>query len=254
MTDQTNTPGQFRVAALRKIAERIKDSLPNDRNMSTDLLNISMESIAALSGNVDRVADRLEKLQTMAVVRAPLDADAVHKRKLTKGVETLQAYIDEREKLNGEIVGQKLHAIDQDIGGKVNLAPNEFASEIRSRFLSLNADKRYKLIDELIEANDGPSLAAVLTAPAMLTGLTQQQQTDFIQALYRRQAPAAMVARGSILACAQAAGTAMGAARIAVHEFAAEQCLADLDSPQRVAEFQAAQRAADEAAAAFGAV
>jgi len=69
------------------------------------------------------------------------------------------------------------------------LIPNEFAAETRSVFRSLSADEKNRLLGDLIAAQDGPTLAALLDAPPMLSGLSSEQSAQYRQSYLDAVAP-----------------------------------------------------------------
>jgi regulator of replication initiation timing len=70
-----------------------------------------------------------------------------------------------------------------------NMLPGPFSSEIRNRFSQLPANEKAVTVQNFIQTNDGPSLAAVLDAPAFVTGLSNEHKKQFSDQFFKTKIP-----------------------------------------------------------------
>lgn len=72
---------------------------------------------------------------------------------------------------------------------KARLIPGEFDSELRGVVRALEAGARLQFINNAFEVDDAKTIAAILTAPPALSGLTQAQHDQFTGFWLDRCAP-----------------------------------------------------------------
>lgn len=72
---------------------------------------------------------------------------------------------------------------------KAKLVPDALAAEIRSVFRSLDTAGKHKFLGEAIKAGDGPTIAAIVTVPSVVTGISAQQSEQYREAYLESIAP-----------------------------------------------------------------
>ena len=72
---------------------------------------------------------------------------------------------------------------------KAKLTPGQFDAEIRSVMRGLDSETRMKALDAAFKSADTATLAAILTAPPALSGLTAGQHLHFTQSWLDHAAP-----------------------------------------------------------------
>lgn len=90
-----------------------------------------------------------------------------------------EVYTQAKNRINAEIEKYKLANVNNRLV-QSNLAPNEFAEEIRSVFRSLDLSGKYQYLNDCIESGNGAGIAPlVLGVPTLLSGLSAQEQEKF---------------------------------------------------------------------------
>jgi hypothetical protein len=160
--------------ALRALVGRITSNDPTTEKIKSILSRIEKEA----SG----LADLIEKPDTMkSAVANELLTNAEKAR-----LRTLAA--DSQGKLNN-IIATHRAALDAARVQKAKLVPDGFASEIRSVFRSLDTAGKHALLGEAIKTGQAATVAAIVTAPTVLSGLTAQQSAQYREAFLDSVAP-----------------------------------------------------------------
>lgn len=243
--DRTN--GQ--IAAIRRIAEQINKTAPR-KVADAALLEINHNATAALSANAERIASRLEALVQVINTKSPNETDLAHEKRSKEAVATMRAYTEERKRINHDIARQQLDSLDRMIADKVKLVPDEFAPEVRAHLRTLNAQERHALVKTLIDENEASVLGAILKAPAVLAGITKEEQVAYTQAFHEKHAAAELATKEGILEALDGADSAIGAAGVAI---AALDKPTQVDDPARLDSLRSSIAAADAAREAFAA-
>ena len=218
------------VSAIEALVERMLGDRPNH------------QVAQRLQAEVQRLRDRARQLDDMNISRTPLDTDAAHALKVAKAARKLG---EERAAAFDRIV--KIWAdgrqnLQRQIEDKINLKPDGFAAEIRTAFRSLDAKGKAALLDRLIEENRGPEMAAILKAPAMLSGISDEQRAVYEQAITSKHA-GDLVEEQAYLDGVYEAATAS--------ERAVADLVKGLTDPHKLAQIEREDTAARNAAAAF---
>lgn len=94
---------------------------------------------------------------------------------------------------------------EDDLRHEANLKPDpRYEGVILSKFVGMKPSDQAALFGELVTAGDGPSLAALLNAPSVLTGLTEQRKVELKAALCAKVAPKHVALRDELLKAKQA--------------------------------------------------
>jgi len=125
--------------------------------------------------------DGLAKLDMLRVTPNPEDTPATHFRKLRDQV---KGFLDANAKSGDAAMAALKSAIcdvETKLASAANLKPNPtYASAIIGTFQGFSDAQRSQAIDRLIKAKDGSTLAVLLEASPVLTGLSDAQ-LDFIK-------------------------------------------------------------------------
>jgi len=190
--------------AIAAIAERMV------RNMEKHPVALSLQ------GEVNRLRAGAEALDNLRMNRSPLDTPAAHTVKVAKAAKRLDSEITAMINRLGQITNAGLQDAQRRIDEKVNLKPDAFAQEIRAAFRALDAKGKASLIKELVDGNRGPEMAAIVRAPAMLTGITEEQRATYERMIVARHAGDELDEIGAINEISDAGLTAINtAARMA---------------------------------------
>lgn len=221
-----------RVRALSAIAEHMEKNIKARGDNATALNMLALTNRLALGATA---------LDNVRASRNPLDTPEAHALKVAKLAKKYDSEAAEAINRFGSIV----HAHNQDlqsrIDQKINLKPDAFASEIRSAFRTLSRQEKVKLLGELVEGNRGPELAAIVKAPAVLTGISELEQSNFEKAIISRHAPAELEERQWIDELFENCMTVVN------QSFAVARDFVDPSELQRIESAEAASNAAGEA-------
>jgi len=137
----------------------------------------------------------------------PSDEDraATHARKVRDMFLTNQSkWSQSITGLEAELTGAITDA-EADLRQAANLkADPRYEAAILSKFVSMKPDGQAAMFNDLITAGDGPSLAALLEAPVVLTGLTADRKVELKAALCAKVAPKQVALRDELLKAKQA--------------------------------------------------
>ena len=89
--------------------------------------------------------------------------------------------------------------VETDLEKAANLkAIDKYANAILGTFQGMNPGERSAAIDQMIEGQDGPTLAALLEAPLIVTGFTAEQRDGLKLRLFSKVNPAAVALRDQL--------------------------------------------------------
>ena len=196
-----------------------------------------------LFGQSVRLAAGTEALVRLASTRDPTITDGAHvKRVATAAAQLRKEATAALDRMNAA-VQSGMDEIAKSRNTKVRLIPDPaYASEVRAHYRSLDHVKQFALLGELVDGNRGPELAAIVKAPASLTGITPDIAQRFTTAIHEKHSPQEMEAEAALMKAFEAALTALTPAREVVEAYS---------DPVRMAEITKAEEAASAAAAQF---
>ena len=105
-----------------------------------------------------------------------------------------------RNEVNPLIAGWRASA-DAERVKKANLVPDAFAGEIRAVFRGMAWPAQLQFMATATDRLDGAAVAAVLNAPLVLSGLTQDQAEQFREAYLNRTSKSAAPVADEMQAC-----------------------------------------------------
>ncbi|MFC4593509.1 hypothetical protein ACFO3E_04805 [Sphingobium tyrosinilyticum] len=143
-----------------------------------------------LQAEANRLRLGAEALDRASANRSPLDTPEAHALKVAKMARKLDSEVKAYFNRSAQIWAAGRSDVQQRIDDKVNLRPDAFASEIRAAFRSLPVKKQGQLIQDLVDGNRGPELAAIVRAPSVLTGITDAQRQAYEQMIVAKHAAA----------------------------------------------------------------
>jgi hypothetical protein len=156
MSNQTN--------AMKAIIARLNTDSKRGQGIKTILDMIAHEAIGlqTLSDNPDMMKSGVAQAMLINQEKARL-----------RDVTNLA-----REKLK-ELVSE--YASEQDAArvSRANLVPTEHAAEIRSVFRALDAAAKSQFLSDAIRTRDAATVAAIVAAPAVLTGISAERVSQY---------------------------------------------------------------------------
>lgn len=215
-------------------------------------------AIAALAGRLSAMGDnavvREMRAEVDAIAKAATDLDAAHANHsplMTPAAHAVKVAKQAREfdkqaaaSLNRILpaYGRAQQDVERRILEKINLRPNEFASEIRTAFRHLNSKKKSELITQLVKEGRGPELAAIVEAPSVLTGIGDEEKARYKAMMVETHAADLLNELELIRSAFNEADTAITTAG---------QMVRALTDPNKLAEIERDHAAAAAADAAF---
>ncbi len=218
------------VSAIAAIAERM-------------LADIGDHAAARqMQAQVTRLSQGATALDNVNANRSPLDTPAAHEIKVARLARTYDKEATATLNRALQIYAEGQADLARRIDAKVKLKSDAFAEEIRTTFRGLDSKGRAQCINQLVEENGGPALAAILEGPSLLTGIPDEQKARYEQAILARHASAELNEREQLAGVFEAVGAATRAAGGLVKEFT---------DPNKLAEIERGAEAANAAGAAF---
>jgi len=143
-----------------------------------------------LHGEVMRLHAGAEALGAASAVRSPLETPEAHMKRIAGMAKKYDREITPMLNRAAATMQEGLKDIERRIGFKVDLRPSAFAEEIRAMFRTLDSKAKTDLLNELVDSNRGPELAAIIKAPAILTGIPDDRRAMYEQIIVTKHAPA----------------------------------------------------------------
>jgi hypothetical protein len=218
------------VKAIEAIAQRMTSGLPDHK------------SALQMQAEVNRLKLRAEALDNVNLTRSPLDTEAAHALKVAKLARSFDKEVIDTINRTSRIYAEAYKETQSRIDDKVNLRPDAFAPEIRAAFRTLSGAQKSDLITRLVKENRGPELAAIVKAPAVLTGLTDEARDAYERMMLSTHAAPdvdELAKLDDLLSSVSAASRA------------ADSMVKELTDPRNLAEIESQAVTADEAIAAF---
>lgn len=195
-----------------------------------------------LRAEVSRLSNGAAALDGVNANRSPLETEEAHAVKVATLARKFDREVTAVMNRIGEIASAGAKDVQHRIDQKIDLKPDAFAGEIRAAFRSLNSAGRAKLVNELVEGNRGPELAAIVKAPGILTGISDDQRARYEEMIISKHAPAELAERAGLDAVLGEGIAAAGIAAGIAKEFI---------DPGKLARIEREASAASEAGAAF---
>lgn len=195
--------------------------------------------ILTLLERLERQAGALDKVRA---ARNPLDTEAAHARKVAKAAKRLQAESKKIHDQISEISVQGFAEIGQLLEAQTGLVQSEYAGELRATFRSMDDKQRTATLNAALANGDSETIAAIGLSPAILSGVTEEAQTRYLDAIRQMKAPDLIQESEDLNEALQTAGAASELAGILFNE--------NYDSEKQSA-IDAAEQAAAEAETAL---
>jgi hypothetical protein len=165
-----------KLASLAMIVGRLPANAPEHEKIKSVLNRLHTEA-----QNIAKIVAEPDPMKSAAAITLVLNAEKARLRELAAKSRADIASVLTVNAANVQATQTK----------NSKLIPNEYASEIRSVFRALDNGEKAVFIEYAATTNDGPTLAAILQAPAVLTGLSPQLQADYKQYYFDLASPLA---------------------------------------------------------------
>jgi hypothetical protein len=218
--------------ALDAIAKRIAGDAPANvhsarRDMAQELTKLRTSSAA---------------LHKLHATPDPTVTPATHTKRVMAAAAKLRDQTATVSNRLHQIVQTRGAELDRAIAAKVNLKPDGYAAEIRAAFRAAAPGRQHQLLGELATQNRGPELAALIQAPGILTGISDEMRGRYRELIMSTHAREEHEEMGDLMDALSEAVGALPTVNSFVEAFS---------DPAKLAEIERGEAAAAEAAAAF---
>lgn len=193
-----------KASALANALGAIADRVAGQGEKSATVLRMQAETRRIQNG-----ASALVRAQTS---RSPLDTPEAHVKKIGTMARKFDQEALATFNRSTDFWRSGMADIARRIEEKINLKPDAFAAEIRAAYRGMKPQDRVGLIGRLIKENRGPELAALIKAPASLTGLSDLERSKYEAAMLSAHAPDELEERARLEEDLEATAAALRAA------------------------------------------
>ena len=205
------------VRAIAAIAERMLKDLPDH------------PTALRLQSEVNKLRNGAEALDKVRANRSPLDTREAHALKVGKLAKQFESEAIASLNRSIQYWAEGYDDIERRIAQKVDLTPNAFAQEIRSAFRTLSRKDKIELLGQLVKENRGPELAAIVKAPSVLSGISDDERAKFEESIIGMHASAEIEERAKLEDVFNAMNRAQDTASNIVKRFRDPAQLADIE-------------------------
>ena len=181
-----------------------------DRMDSEDQFSVSQ---------VVRVQHGVDAIDELSRNRNPMETDAAHFKKVSLHAKNLKLKAEKAKRDIQDSMRQSVIKLEEETTAKTNLIEGKYSNEIRAAYRSMENSERAKAINQAIVEKDAPTVAAIVKAPAVLTGFTNDELTRYQTEYKNLVAPDYMGKLEGILDNEQLASTALNSAISASNEY-----------------------------------
>ena len=136
-----------------------------------------------------KMASAVQGLERWAVSKNPKETNEAHMAKIASAAKRLGTESTKNLNLINDIYIEGLNSLDSAIKQEANLLPNKFAVEIRQMFGGMNNKQKMEVLNNALESKDSATMAAILEAPDMISGLNQDTRDRYKVAMEKMLAP-----------------------------------------------------------------
>lgn len=163
-----------------------------------------------------KAASLLEGLEAIAAKRNPTETPEAHAIRVNRAAQKVAAEIEAIKAKADETRTAAARSISEQVLARSQLMDGPRGAEIRALFRQMTPDERRELMDNALASKDAETLGALLTAPAYLSGIGGEYQSQMRHHYERQVAPELHEALDDVLA----ADDAMATVRRVVREVA----------------------------------
>lgn len=169
-------------------------------NHMAETYNTDQPHIQKLIGLARDMKPAVSSLGVMHATPNPVDTIALHTKKVANGAGKLREKATSYVEKANAVLRDGLNDIQSRVDAKVNLkADDKYAAEIRAVFRSKPYTEQLEMLQTLCKENNGPALAAIVCAPAVLTGINKDLQTQFRDHIIAVNAPQEMAEQTALM-------------------------------------------------------
>src|SRR5712692_10073439 len=151
------SPVESKVRALIALAQRFASKLSSGEGHA---------ACRQIFAQVSSLTEAAQALHNLRVTRNPTETDGAHQKRVCLAAERLGKETTATMNRIFKIAGDGHADIAARIRAKVKLQPDSYAAEVRAVYRGKSSTEQFKMLNEFVEQNRGPELAALIKAPA----------------------------------------------------------------------------------------
>jgi len=164
---------------LQVIADRMRERL-NDRS------TVEQRRIHSLA---DGLAFKVKALEDIAANRSPSETDAAHVKRLAQSAKRLEKAREEAEAKAHEIYSEASTSLTDQMNRAAGLIPSKYEAEIRQAVRGMSSEQRTDFMNQALKEGNSEVMAAVIDAPAVLSGINPELQGRYRESMWQSKAP-----------------------------------------------------------------
>lgn len=137
---------------------------------------------------VGRARERVTRAHQSLTNRDPYFTEAQHLEDWEKRTRVAVKNLDEEQAKLDQQFADELRGLDQEINERLALKETERACEIRNYVRSIPEDQRHPFISEVVNRGDSETVAALISAPGYLSGISEDQRGNLKERYMRTHA------------------------------------------------------------------
>lgn len=211
---------QAQTQALDAIAERVTRDKPTHKNVA----------FVQMQGLVVSLRNSVEAIGKLHANPNPIETREAHIKRVAVAARQLSNKVKEMQERINHITQTGMKDVQERISKKVNLVPDGYAAEIRQAFRGMKHTQQIKLLNQLAEENQGAELAAIVKAPAILTGINPELQNQYSDFIVSKHATEEWEEQNALIEAMKTAFVASDVGKNTVAEYSDPAKLADIES------------------------
>ena len=174
---------------LRKLLERL-DTIPDGS------LHAGHRHVQA---HITALTQAVESLEKVAQHPDPTETEARHAQRVAEAAKKLLKRADKIAEHLTVDIQEATQTLSDALTEKAGLRENAYASEIRAAMRGMGKRERAQVLQQAVEDGDGATVAALTSAPTVVTGLDATYAERMADAFTRKHAPEVVNARDSLM-------------------------------------------------------
>ncbi len=215
----------YKALAIKNIGDVYRERIVNRR--TTYAHQDRMEAMA------NRFVGSAEAIGNLYSRPNPTETPAAHIKRVATSAAKFEAQgkagFDELNSIIVTSMNRTQAAIDR----KLNLNEDKFAPEIRAAYRSMSNEDRHQLLKRLADECKGPEIAAIVRAPAILSGISEAEQKLYVDRMIRTHCPAELAEQEAVNEDAKAILSILRVVDEVANEFKSPQLMADIEKLER---------------------
>lgn len=190
---------------------------------------------AAMLREAKRLENAVHSLADIYNRQSPTVTDAAHYKKVSLHAKRLDKEVKDAQERIMNLQVQAANDVEQRLTDRLNLVADQHGAELRAALRSMSNKERHNTIRQIMESGDGPSMAAITKAPAVLSGIPTDIQAKYSESYEKTHAADVFRERDQLFNTIADLATITGTAERAANGFLDPERLRSIEEGERVA-------------------